>query len=46
LERGAPRIEDRLREQTRAAMQHQPQPLAPEIVRELDSMAATWDARI
>jgi trimethylamine--corrinoid protein Co-methyltransferase len=42
VERGSPRFSDRLREQTRKAMAHQPTPLAPEILREMDRMAQHW----
>jgi trimethylamine--corrinoid protein Co-methyltransferase len=41
-EAGAKRFEDRLRELTREAMEHQPAPLAPEVVKELDQMQKNW----
>ena len=42
LERGAKRFEERLREQTQKVMDHQPAPLPPDVVKELDRMAAHW----
>ena len=42
LEQGAKRFEQRLREQTQEAMGHNPDPLPPEIVREMDRMAIHW----
>jgi len=39
---GAKTFEDRLREKTLKAMEHVPEPLAPEVVRELDRMQAAW----
>jgi trimethylamine--corrinoid protein Co-methyltransferase len=41
-EDGAKRFSDRLREKTLAAMQHQTEPLAPEIIDELDKMQSRW----
>ena len=41
-EAGAKRFEDRLRELTREAMEHQPAPLASDIIAELDRMQAHW----
>jgi len=41
-ERGAKRFSDRLREKTLEAMQHQTEPLAPEMVDELDKMQKHW----
>jgi trimethylamine--corrinoid protein Co-methyltransferase len=41
-EAGAKRFEDRLRELTREAMEHQPAPLAPEVIKELDEMQKSW----
>jgi trimethylamine--corrinoid protein Co-methyltransferase len=43
LAAGARRFEERLREQTQKAMAHQPAPLPPEVVRELDRMAEHWE---
>ncbi len=42
LEQGAKRFEQRLRERTQEAMGHNPDPLPPEIVREMDRMARHW----
>jgi trimethylamine--corrinoid protein Co-methyltransferase len=42
VERGSPRFSDRLREQTRKAMAHQPAPLPPEVLWEMDRMAQHW----
>ncbi len=39
---GGKRFEDRLREATKKAMVHEPAPLAPEVVKELDRMQAHW----
>ena len=41
-EAGAKRFEDRLRELTREAMEHEPAPLAPEVIKELDKMQKNW----
>jgi trimethylamine--corrinoid protein Co-methyltransferase len=41
-EAGEKRFEDRLRELTREAMEHQPAPLAPEVIKELDKMQKNW----
>ncbi len=41
-ERGAPTFDERLRDQTRKVMDHQPAPLPPEVARELDGMAQHW----
>ena len=41
-EDGAKRFSDRLREKTLEAMQHQTEPLAPEIIDELDKMQRRW----
>jgi len=43
LEQGAKRFEERLREQTRKVMEHEPAPLPPEVVKELDQMAKHWE---
>jgi trimethylamine--corrinoid protein Co-methyltransferase len=42
LEQGSKGFEERLREQTEAAMRHQPKPLDREVIREMDTMAARW----
>jgi trimethylamine--corrinoid protein Co-methyltransferase len=42
LDRGAKRFEERLREQTRKAMAHQPASLPEATLRELDRMARHW----
>ncbi len=42
-EAGARSFEKRLRELTREAMQHQPSPLDPAVIRELDRMQAHWE---
>ena len=42
LERGGQRFEQRLREQTRKVMEHQPPPLPDDVLTELDSMAKRW----
>ena len=42
-EAGSKRFEERLRELTREAMDHQPAPLAAEITGELDRMQAHWE---
>lgn len=39
---GAKHFEERLREKTLAAMAHQPPPLEPAVVKELDKMQAHW----
>lgn len=39
---GAHTFEDRLREMTRKAMAHQPEPLPPDVVSELHRMQASW----
>jgi len=41
-EAGASRFEDRLRELTREAMSHQPEPLDADIISELDRMQSHW----
>ena len=41
-EDGAVRFEERLRDLTKEAMNHQPEPLAPEVIKELDRMQASW----
>jgi len=41
-DQGAKRFEERLREQTREVMGHQPAPLPPEVIKDLDQMAAQW----
>lgn len=43
LEKGAKRFEERLRERTQKAMEHQPAPLPAEVIRELDRMAQHWE---
>jgi len=40
---GGKRFEERLRETTRKAMAHEPAPLDPEVVKELDRMQAHWE---
>ncbi len=40
--KGKPEFQDRLHEQTRKLMQHEPRPLPPEVVREIDRMAEHW----
>ena len=40
--KGAKRFEERLRDKTLAAMKHVPEPLPPEVVKELDRMQASW----
>jgi trimethylamine--corrinoid protein Co-methyltransferase len=42
VERGAPRFSERLRDKSEKVMAHQPAPLAPEIVQEMERMAARW----
>jgi trimethylamine--corrinoid protein Co-methyltransferase len=42
LEQGAKRFAERLREQTQAAMDHQPAPLPPDVLKELDRMEQHW----
>jgi trimethylamine:corrinoid methyltransferase-like protein len=39
---GAKRFEERLREVTEEALKHEPSPLPPEVVKELDRMQAHW----
>ena len=39
---GVPGFDDRLREQTLKAMEHEPAPLPPEVARELEEMARHW----
>jgi trimethylamine--corrinoid protein Co-methyltransferase len=41
-EMGAKRFEERLRDLTHEAMQHQPAPLDEEVIKELDRMQAQW----
>jgi trimethylamine--corrinoid protein Co-methyltransferase len=41
-EAGAKRFEERLRELTRQALHHQPAPLAPEVIKEMDRLQAHW----
>ena len=41
-EMGAKRFEERLRDLTREAMEHQPAALAPEVIKELDRMQTHW----
>jgi trimethylamine--corrinoid protein Co-methyltransferase len=41
-EMGAKRFEERLRDLTQEAMAHQPAPLAPDVIKELDHMQAHW----
>jgi len=41
-EEGAHTFEERLREMTRKAMAHQPEPLAPDVVSELQRMQTYW----
>jgi len=43
LASGAKRFEERLREQTRKVMEHQPTPLPEEVVRELARMEKHWE---
>jgi trimethylamine--corrinoid protein Co-methyltransferase len=42
LDAGAKHFQERLREQTQKAMEHQPAPLPPEVLREMERMAQTW----
>jgi trimethylamine--corrinoid protein Co-methyltransferase len=42
VEQGAKRFEERLREQTQKAMEHEPAPLPSEVLGELDQMAKHW----
>jgi trimethylamine--corrinoid protein Co-methyltransferase len=42
-EAGAKRFEERLRELTQEAMAHQPAPLAPDVIKELDRMQVHWE---
>ncbi len=42
LEQGAVRFEERLRQQTRKTMEHQPSPLPAELIKELDQMKKHW----
>ena len=42
LKQGGKRFEERLREQTRRAMEHEPAPLPAEVIKELDQMAKHW----
>ena len=42
LERGAKRFEERLRQQTRTVMAHEPSPLPLEVSREIERMAKHW----
>ncbi len=39
---GVPGFDDRLREQTLKAMEHEPAPLPPEVAREIEEMAGHW----
>jgi trimethylamine--corrinoid protein Co-methyltransferase len=41
-EMGAKRFEERLRDLTHEAMQHQPAPLDSDVIKELDRMQAHW----
>lgn len=43
LQQGAVDFQQRLREQTLKVMGHQPAPLPPEVLRELETMAAHWE---
>jgi len=43
LEKGAKRFEERLREKTMKVMEHEPAPLPPEVIKELDRMAKHWE---
>ena len=43
LAQGGKRFEERLREQTQEAMDHEPAPLEGDILQELDRMAAHWE---
>jgi trimethylamine--corrinoid protein Co-methyltransferase len=40
---GSLRFEERLRVLTKEAMEHKPAPLAPDVIKELDRMQATWE---
>jgi trimethylamine:corrinoid methyltransferase-like protein len=40
---GAKRFEERLQEKTLEVMNHQPEALSPEIIKELDQMAKHWE---
>ena len=42
IEKGAKRFEERLRERTKTAMEHEPAPLPAEIIKELDQMEKHW----
>ena len=43
LDAGAKQFQERLREQTQKAMEHQPAPLPPEVLREMERMAQHWE---
>ena len=43
LERGGKRFQQRLKDQTRKVMEHQPPPLPDDVLKELDSMAKQWN---
>ena len=40
--KGKPEFHERLHEQTRKIMEHEPEPLSPEVSREIDRMAGHW----
>jgi len=42
LQQGAKRFEERLRERTQEAMSHEPAPLPPDVLKELERMAKRW----
>ncbi len=42
-EMGGKHFDERLREITKAAMDHQPEPLEAKVIKELDRMQATWE---
>ena len=43
VSQGASRFEERLREKTRAAMEHEPAPLGEDVLTEMDRMAEQWE---
>ncbi len=40
---GAKQFQERLREQTQTVMEHQPAPLPPEVLREMERMVQSWE---
>jgi trimethylamine--corrinoid protein Co-methyltransferase len=43
LDVGAKQFQERLREQTQTVMEHQPAPLPPTVLREMERMAQSWE---